>query len=299
MNSINDQKAKTLYKSILKYMINIQNQMKEVTKLDFDNVIPIAKEVVDFMEVSKALNFYAVNYYDTEDIFLSHSANVTIFAVTLGMGLKYPKDELINLCSAAIIHDIGINRIPKDLVNKSPKELSEKEIIYFQKHSEFGFDSINRNDEFSSYLAEMILQHHEKNNGEGYPNKLKTNEIHPHAMIISLIDSFESLIHPRDHRDIWAPPVGIQQILHNQGDYYDKTILRALLNFISIYPVGMFVKLSSNEIAQIVEINPKNPMRPAIKIQYDSKGKKIEPKLVHLMDEPLMRIDKCIPMKHK
>ena len=290
--------AKDLYHEIINYIKKIHFTLIKNSQTDISEVLLLAERVIGFMAKSKDLNYYAINYYDTNDLYISHSANVAIFSVTMAMGIGYKREELINLCAAAIIHDIGFAKIPEQICEDNIDKLTEKEIISFRDHSKLGYESIIQNSKVSKYIAEIILQHHEKHNGTGFPRELKGEEIHPHARIISIIDIYESLIHPRYRRDIIAPPTGIKQILQKKNDYFSNDMLKSLLKYISIYPVGTFVKLYSNEIGRVIEINSLHPLRPVVKILYDSKGNKIEPFVINLMKESLMTISKCVPVKN-
>ncbi len=291
--------AKGHYIEILNYITKSQQSVIKTTTVDISDIIPLVRKIVTFMKSSKDLSYYAINYYDPRDLFVSHSANVAIFATTIGIGLKYSEEELLQLCAAGILHDIGIGRIPGKIKNESVEELGRDEIYYFQKHSKLGYECIVKNSEFSENIAQVALQHHERNDGSGFPNHLSGDDIHPHARIISLIDVYEALIHPRSHRDKLVPPAGIQQIIKNKGNFFSKPILKALINHISIYPVGTYVKLSSDEVARVVDLNSNNPVRPKVRVIYNSKGQKIEPYLLDLVKEPLIHIKKCLPVKTK
>jgi len=93
--------------------------------------------------------------------------------------------------------------------------------------------------------------------------------------------------------------VGIKQILQRKGNFFSTPMLKALLEYISVYPVGVYVKLISNEIGRVLELSPKNPLRPIVRILYNSKGQKCEPYNLNLVDEHLMSIKQCIPMNQK
>ncbi len=291
--------AKQNYIQILNYITKSQQSVIKTATVDISDIIPLARKIVTFMKRSKDLSYYAINYYDPKDLFVSHSANVAIFSTTIGIGLKYSDEELLQLCAAGILHDIGITKIPAQIKNETEEELGKEEIHYFRKHSKLGYESIEKNSEFSEKIAQVALHHHERNDGSGFPDQLSGDDIHPHARIISLIDVYEALIHPRSHRDKLVPPAGIQQIIKNKGNYFSKPILKALINYISIYPIGTYVKLSSDEVARVVDLNSNNPVRPKVRVIYNSKGQKIEPYLLDLVKEPLIHIKKCLPYKIK
>jgi len=293
------QTAKMIYTEIINFINKTKKLLHDKSVIEVNSVIPLAEKTVNFMSSSSDLNYYAVNYYDVDDLYISHSANVAIFSTTIGIGLKYKLDDLVLLCASGILHDVGAGRIPGKIVEGDTDNLTKQEIYFFQKHSELGYNSIKKNTPQMEHIANIAFQHHEKFNGTGFPKKLKGDAIHKHAQIISMVDSFESLIHPRRHRDTIVPPVGIKQILQRKGNFFSTPMLKALLEYISVYPVGVYVKLISNEIGRVLELSPKNPLRPIVRILYNSKGQKCEPYNLNLVDEHLMSIKQCIPMNQK
>ncbi len=125
-----------------------------------------------------------------------------------------------------------------------------------------------------------VLEHHERENGEGYPRKLSRDKISIYAKIIAVACSYEAVTAPRPYKEARDAYTGIIDIMKNEGKQYDETIIRALLFCLSLYPIGLYVLLSNDKIGQVVDVNPENPKYPIVQIdgeiKTDGKPKVIE-----------------------
>ncbi|MDR1072379.1 MAG: HD domain-containing protein, partial [Treponema sp.] len=110
------------------------------------------------------------------------------------------------------------------------------------------------------------LEHHERENGSGYPQKLTGDKISLYAKIIAVACSYEALTANRPYRDAKDAYSGMYLLLKNEGNQYDSTIVKALLYSLSLYPVGIYVLLSNGKKGQVVDIDPANPFFPIVQI---------------------------------
>ena len=116
-----------------------------------------------------------------------------------------------------------------------------------------------------------MLEHHERENGEGYPRKLSRDKISIYAKIIAVACSYEAVTAPRPYKEARDAYSGIIDIMKNQGKQYDDIIVRALLFSVSLYPIGLYVLLSNNKIGQVIDVNPENPKYPIVEINGEIK----------------------------
>lgn len=287
--------AKTIYLDALRYVNRKEKEARTTGKITIDNLYDIAAAIVKGVEQSEQLNSYAVYYFDSADITRSHVINVAIFSTVLGRGIGYSDDQLVQLCAMGLLHDIGVARLDVSLFNKPVANLTKEELAAVETHSRLGCEIILQADDKHEEFARVVCQHHEKCDGSGYPAHLTRDEMMPNSKILSLIDTYEALIHPRDHRDALIPPVGIQELIKQEGKRFSNILMKALIETISLYPVGCFVRLSSNEIATVVKTNKRFPSRPQVRIVYDRYGQKAKRQIVDLAQNHLLVIEKCIP----
>jgi len=207
-----------------------------------------------------------------------HSMRSTVYAIVIGLQLKFPIHKLIELGVTCILHEIGMIRLPPQLY------MGNKVLTPVEKNAIFTHPVISYNilREFSFPLNIClgVLEHHERENGEGYPRRLTKEKISIYAKIIAVACSYEAVTAPRPYKEARDAYSGIIDIMKNQGKQYDETVIRALLFSVSLYPIGLYVLLSNNKIGQVIDVNPENPKFPIVQIygelKPDGKPKVIE-----------------------
>lgn len=286
---------KILYRQMLSYTAARQAEVKNEQSMNIDDLFSKGEQIVRNLEQSDALINLAILYYDVEDLTISHAVNVAILATKLALNLHYSYDQLVQLAGIALIHDVGAGRVPPEISAKDYKKLTANEIKIFESHSVLGYKAVHRDHPNWNDLAEIILQHHEKCDGNGYPNNLRCEQMKPGARIISMIDTYEVLLHPREHRDALVPPVGIQEIISRKGSCFDSGLVTALIKSVSVYPVGCYVQLSTGETGRVIRTSKNNPVRPVVNLILNAEGKRIPDQALDLSTEYLHSIRRCVP----
>lgn len=225
---------------------------------------------------------------------ISHSVNVTIFAVKVGIGLKYDRDKLLRLGLAAFLHDVGMTAVPNSIIFKHGK-LNPAEFAVVKEHPLHGYELLKHLKNDYPYIVETALQEQEREDGSGYPQGLSGENIHEFAKIVGIVDVFEALVHGRAYREGFITYNAIQKIIEQRSKQFNAKYIRALINSVSMYPVGSFVKLSTDEIARVISVNSQRPMRPIVELLTDADGVKLRaPIRINLEEEPLIYIVKPI-----
>lgn len=211
----------------------------------------------------------------TADGYLYHqSVNTAILATAMGLAKGYGAKELTELGMGALLHDIGCTKVPTDLLNK-PGVYSEIEFETVKKHTEWGYEMLKDQDGVSLLSAHVALQHHERVNGTGYPRNLKGNEIHEYAKIVAICDVYEALTSKRFHREAFLPHEALEFIMAGSSSLFDHQMVLLFAKNIAVYPVGMTVKLNTNETAVVTKLNPEYPQRPVVRLLTNEDGRPI------------------------
>jgi HD-GYP domain-containing protein (c-di-GMP phosphodiesterase class II) len=201
---------------------------------------------------------------------------------------------------AALLHDIGMQKVAEEIWQQK-RLLTYEELQEVRKHTLYGYEMVKRSLEISNEVIDGVYQHHERFDGSGYPQGLKSNEISRFAKIIAVADVYDACISPRPHRAKMTPRQALSSLMENNCQY-DPTVLHAFLSVMAVYPIGCIVKLSSGEIGKVVGINPNQPFRPEIRIFTDRSRANIEkPYRVNLADEhfALIHIAKTLDGEEK
>ena len=224
------------------------------------------KELCEFVKENRKYVLRVQPSAETRDknYLVVHSMRSTVFALVIGLQLKFPIHKLIELGVSCILHEIGMIRLPPQLYMGN-KALSPAEKNAILTHPVISYN-ILREFSFPLNICLGVLEHHERENGEGYPRKLSKEKISIYAKIIAVACSYEAVTAPRPYKEARDAYSGIIDIMKNQGKQYDETIIRALLFSVSLFPIGLYVLLSNNKIGQVVDVNPENPKYPFVEV---------------------------------
>lgn len=255
---------------------------KYVTRKDLNlqGISDRVKEMCDFIRENKkfVLRIQPTQENRDKNYLVVHSMRSTVYAIVIGLQLKFPIHKLIELGVSCILHEIGMVRLPPQLYMGN-KALTPAEKNAILTHPVISYN-ILREFSFPLNICLGVLEHHERENGEGYPRKLSKEKISIYSKIIAVACSYEAVTAPRPYKEARDAYSGILDIMRNQGKQYDETIIRALLFSLSLYPIGLYVLLSNNKIAQVVDVNPENPKYPIVQlmgeVKADGKPKVVE-----------------------
>lgn len=220
-----------------------------------------------------------------------HCVNVAVLAILTGRGLGLTRSELIDLGTGALMHDIGKSEIPIEIINK-PSKLTNEEFEMIKRHAVFGYQAIKESTEVSDRVKTIILMHHERLDGSGYPLGVMGDMINQYTRIVSICDVFDAAITDKVYRDK-MPIYRVLELIESQvGRKLDREIYKSFIKNISIFPPGIGVKLSSGETGLVMENNKLNPTRPKVRIIRKKNGK-LSPglKIIDLMKELTLFID--------
>ena len=159
-----------------------------------------------------------------------HMSRVAELAVAIGEELKFDEDQLEGLRIGGIIHDLGKIYIPAEILNR-PGKLSSAEFDMIKTHPRIGYEILKGID-FPWPIAEMVLQHHERMDGSGYPDGLKGDKIILEAKILAVADVIEAVSSHRPYRPALSIETGLDIINKAKGSSYDPEIVEICLKLI-------------------------------------------------------------------
>lgn len=218
---------------------------------------------------------------------IDHSSDVSILMVAIAHRLGWDKDRLRELAIAGLVHDVGKQRIGKDLLDKQGA-LSPAEFDLVKRHPEWGLEYVLRTNGCPECLRQVTLRHHERLDGSGYPNGLSGDAIDPASRIAAVANAFDSWTSHRPYRQGLSPREALRQLYAGRGSLYDATAVDALVKLVGVYPVGTNVMLNNGECATVVSPNPRDTTRPLVRIWRDRVGLPLpKPRLVALEGTPL------------
>jgi HD-GYP domain-containing protein (c-di-GMP phosphodiesterase class II) len=211
------------------------------------------------------------NIHGTDAYLFQHSVNVAILAGIMGLAKGYNRNQIEDLGIGALLFDIGMTKIPKELINKT-SSLTPKERIVMERHTTEGFEILRHQHDISLLSAHCALQHHERYDGSGYPRGLKKDEIHDYAQIVALADVYDALTSPRAYRNRHTPNEAIEYLLGAGNSQFDIDLIQLFCRHISIYPVATTVLLNTGQVGVVSSNNQLAVDRPVVRILREADG---------------------------
>lgn len=230
-----------------------------------DAVTFFGTSIVNNAQNSSRVSHLLLDIYNYSIETFEHSIRVAEIAVTMGIGLGYSNQELSNLATAALLHDIGKIKIDSSIISKNG-QLTPEERTIINQHTLLGYEILKNNPRIDSTIKCGILMHHENEDGSGYPKGIKGNEIYKFAKIIHIADVYDALISNRTYKKAFDTSNVIEYMMSKANIVFDLEMLKVFLKYVEIFKVGDRVVLSTNEIALVVENHHNYMLRPTIEL---------------------------------
>ncbi|MDR1654494.1 MAG: HD-GYP domain-containing protein [Treponema sp.] len=260
-------RAEEFYTAFQKYVETLLTEVAIKNTLVFKAVADKVKTACDIIREDRRFIMRVMRNTEPspdENYLASHAVRSTIIAIIIGFTLKLVSHRLIELGVAALLHEIGMMKLPPQ-VYLSRRPLTPQERKAILTHPVLSFNVLKSFD-FPLSVSVAALEHHERENGSGYPQKLTGDKISLYAKIIAVACSYEALSTKRPHKEAKDGYTGMLELLKNEGKQYDDTVVRALVFSLSIYPIGLYVLLSNAKKGQVVDVIPEKPKYPIVQI---------------------------------
>jgi HD-GYP domain-containing protein (c-di-GMP phosphodiesterase class II) len=245
------------------YVGSVEN--KTINRADLESHIG---RVIDYVVANRRLVIHVPMLYDGldgESRQVHHSVHATILSILIGVTLGLPKPNLIELGTAAILHELGMFFLAGDLYRKEEHYLpmDKKELM---RHPNIAGNLLVAAG-FSPAVINAVLQHHERENGSGYPQGIPGMNISLYGKILAVACAYDGSASNRPYRGLQTPHMAIASLLDNSTEgkhLFDNRIVRVLVTCLSFWPIGSIVALSDDRPCRVIEVNPKDPRAPII-----------------------------------
>lgn len=208
----------------------------------------------------------------SSDIY-EHSINLCSLATIVALKMKLPQQTVHDIGVSCLLHDLGLRYLTIEYENQNLDMLSEAEYGEYKKHPVYGYSALRSENWISNASKNMILYHHERLDGSGYP--LRATEIPKECRIIQICDAFDEMICGIgcERSKVYE---AIEYLKTFRNIKFDGEIVDIFLQFTAVYPAGSIVKTNEGETGVVLYQNKDFPDRPVIRITKDKKGKKVD-----------------------
>jgi HD-GYP domain-containing protein (c-di-GMP phosphodiesterase class II) len=242
------------------------------TSIDGRKVMEIVDKIISSILANKDIIANLCDIRSVDDYTFSHSVNVCILSLIIGIGLGYSGDRLRELGVGSILHDIGKVMVPNDILKK-PYQLTSEEFEEIKKHTYYGYEILKNTSGISMTASYIALEHHERIDGSGYPYQLKDDNIHKAARIVAVSDVYDALTSDRIYRKKLMPHEVIDYITSLGSHHFDQEVVDVFIRFIAYYPVGTAVILNTGEKGLVSKYNKRFPTRSTVRVVMGKDGK--------------------------
>ena len=198
--------------------------------------------------------------------------NTAILSALIALEMKLPHHKVQQVVTGALLHDVGMLRIPKEIVDKKGG-LSTAELQRIQSHPLYTYKIVNKELLYPEDVGLIVLQHHERWDGEGYPRRISGAAIDMGARIVSVADAFEAMVSQKPYRNSMMGYQAMKNLLSDNLRRFYPDVIKAFIQTMGIYPIGSIILLNNGALARVVEVEATAPLRPKIRILIDEFGK--------------------------
>lgn len=220
-----------------------------------------------------------------------HPLNVTVLALMLAKSLDLTVQEASYLGMAALFHDVGKAEVP-DTILMNDGDLTKAEQALLQEHVLFGVN-LARAAGMPERVIQIIMQHHERADGSGYPAGLKADEIDPLARLLALVNAYDNLCNTVNPTEAMTPYGALSHLFASERKKFDTAMLNLFIKSLGVYPPGSIVLLSDGVYGIVVSVNPQKLLRPFVMV-HDRRVERDTPHILDLGESNETSISKCL-----
>lgn len=243
----------------------------------------ICKDNSALEEITEAAESIIDDIFDTDEIAIKvfdikkrsgdlydHCITVSSLSVLTAMKMNLNRENVYDIGIGSLLHDLGLKYISVDYTNKEGMDFTPEDLFEYKKHTVYGFSSVENENWMSTTAKKIILFHHERIDGTGYPFRQTTIPLA--AEIVSVCDGFDDRICGIGYRQM-SVAEALDDIQKYRDVHYDGKVIDVFLSFIAVYPVGTLVKTNRGDEAIVFEQNEYFTDKPIIKLLRDFEGK--------------------------
>lgn len=260
---------------------------------DMPRILTFTSEMLHSFLPDKESTLHLMNATATEDKFYNHSLNVAVLSMMLGKELGLNLEQMSILGTGSLLHDIGKSRIDKRILLKK-KDLTKAESAMLKMHPKIGVETLAKVKEgLPRAVFEIVFQHHEFCDGNGYPSGLQAYQINELTKIVTIANTYDNYCNRPDPKESLTPYQALSLMFSKQRRLFEHKTLATFVRCLGIFPPGSVVGLSNGAIGIVVSVNPKDPLHPSVLI-YDPEVPKEEAIIIDLQEEPELKVEKAV-----
>jgi len=241
--------------------------------------LPVALQAIEGLADAVTQNRTAVvaltamrNY---DNYTFTHMVNVAILTMGQARALGIEGRLLREFGLSALMHDIGKVRTPKEILNK-PEKLTSEEFELMRRHPVDGAEILRRTPEMPTLAPVVAFEHHLRLDQTGYPTGVKRSALNLGTMLCSIADVYDAMRSQRTYQQAFPTERILTILKQNDGMHFDQHLVRRFVQLLGIYPPGNLVRLTTGEIAVVMQVHAPDPYRPRVRVIFAADGSRLD-----------------------
>ena len=231
------------------------------------------------------------------DGFAAHALSVMTLSLLLGKQARLPEEALRTIGVGALLHDIGKSTIKPSILRNTERNKYEEAV--YMTHCRIGYESALRAGSLSQPVLDAILHHHERLDGNGFPDNLAGEKIPLAARVIAIANRFDNLANPIDYRRAMSPSEALSTMWAKEKKAFDPMLLQLFVRAMGIYPPGSIVQLTDGRVGVVVvSATTEKLLSPQVMI-YEPEVPRHQAIIIDLAKESSVKIDHALRLQDR
>ena len=227
----------------------------------------------------------------------ARALQVSVYLIVFARFLQLAREELELLGLLGLLQDVGMTRLPAELVARKGPLGAEDQAVY-RRHVEYSAEILAATPGLPPKLPELAMLHHERQDGGGYPRGLKGDEIGLYGSMAALADTFDALTAIRPSYEPLSPSAALSYLYKERGTGFHADLVEQFIQCVGVFPVGSVVELNSGEVGIVITQNLVRRLKPRVMVVLDAKGNPMRPhKILDLDKDPKATPDEAYKIK--
>lgn len=262
--------AKAAIEKASNSMVHMMEDVRRNGKLDIAKAKEAVEPIVNSIIRNSDAFLWLSKLHDHDFGSYEHSVQNCALGIVFGRHIGFKKNELSTLAIGLLLMDVGKIKLPKELLTKTTPHTQEETAV-MRKHVAFSVEILRAAKDFNEHIINLVLTHHERYDGSGYPNGLVGTQTPAFGRMAAIIDCYDSMISSTPYKQAIPEHKALQNIYNLRDKFFQKDLVEQFIQCMGVYPTGSLVELTSGAVGAVLSQNTAQKMKPKILMLLDKK----------------------------